>query len=429
MSVHVNTLDKFYKTLDWIFPAYFVLYFIEFFYGMWGLSTVMKLICILMTIFYGARFLQSDNAIRSFHRLFTVYFLYYIFTGLMYVFNDVPISCYVNELYNSIPAMFFVYVGMAERRDEPSFYKKYLIACTISMAVGLFLYVTTPGWYMNRRVEIVNNTVSSTTTYAENTLLETMRFASYLLDNYEVDMYAMIGLSIAMFFYYFRPDKKYTKWFATGIFVNFVAAVMTQQRVAMAGAIGCAGFYLLYGYLKGYKQQSSKVLAVGGILTVLVVVFVFTYFGDRVDQLNELLTDRFSNMDVSDAMRERESQHRSLLNNFTMPIFGHGAGAGGVAAGRFGLPHVSDAAYYELFFETGIVGFVLFLFVIGKTIVRGVKNLRFYLIELMIMAFVLAAMLGSNTLTIGYMTIFPFWYAVGRVWNKHYYYRCKNIKN
>ena len=47
--------------------------------------------------------------------------------------------------------------------------------------------------------------------------------------------------------------------------------------------------------------------------------------------------------------------------------------------------------------------------------------MKVYLTELVIIMFVLVAMIGSNTLNMGYMTVMPFWYAVGRVWNKYHY--------
>lgn len=421
-----SKIDRFYNCLDYIFPAYFVVYFVEFYFGLWGLSTIIKLLCILLAFFYALEIYKraTQNCI-GFRQLFTIYYLYVICSGLMYLFNGVPFQCYLNEIYNSIPAMFFVYVGMAEPERDNSFYKKFLISCSICMGIGLILYVTTPGWFINRRMEILSNAAYVNATHTEETMLESMRFSSYLIDTYETDMFAMIALSIAFFMYYLHIGKSNFINLLL-VFVNYLAAMMTQQRVAMVAASAVVLYYMF----KGKKQQSSTIMIVAILASFLFVVFVVANYGDRVGQLEDLLLGRMDNMSLSKAFSERDYQLKLITEHWTMPVFGHGAGAGGAIAGSFRLPHVNDAAYLELLFEYGVMGSFLFLLVVIKTIKRGIKNVKFYMIELVIIAFVLVAMLGSNTLTMGFMTIFPFWYSVGRIWNKehHQYIITNNVR-
>lgn len=416
-----DSLSKFFKLFDFIFPLYLLVYFIEFYLGRWGISVVAKFFSIILCVAYSNRILKraSQNS-YGFHKQFTILYVYIILSFIMYLFNDVPIKCYVNELYNMIPAMFLVYVGMADDPKSHDFYKKFLLSCTVCMVIGLFLYVTAPGWYIDRRLEIVNNTWYASTTYGEDSLMQSMRFSSYLFDTYEADMLAMVGLSIALFLYYYKEGKQGV-WGLFFILINFIAAVLTQQRVAMASATAMLFFYFVWGFTKQKSIQSSKLIVFFLLTLFFVSAFFLVRYGDRVEQISDLLLDRSENMKVSSAMGERTKQFETVMKNWTMPIFGHGAGSGGAVAGAFGLPHVNDGGWIEFLYEYGIVGMIMLIVFLLTTIRRGLRHMRYYMIELGIIAFVLVAMIGSNTLTLGYMTIFPFWYAIGRIWNKSYY--------
>lgn len=416
-----RSLDRFYKYLDWIFPIYFVVYFIEFYFGLWGISVGVKFLCILLSFVYASVIIKkaSQNS-GGFRQLFTLLYVYIILSFLMYIFNGVSIRCYLNELFNLIPAMFFVYVGLAEPQRNNSFFRKFLIACSICMGIGLVFYVTAPGWFVNRRIEILASASYNDTNYTDDTLLQNLRFSSYLLDTYETDMFAIIALSFAFFSYYLKNNTNY-KYEVLFIFINLIAAILTQQRVAMAAAGGIAIFYVFYGILKRGGKQTSKILFWMLLSFLLIGTVVILKFGDRVEQLQELLGGRMDNMSMSKALSERDYQLELITKHWTMPLFGHGAGSGGAFAGSLRYPHVSDAAYLEFLYEYGVVGSLFFILIIVNTLKRGIKHLRYYTTELMIITFVLAAMLGSNTLTMGYMTIFPFWYSIGRIWNKEHY--------
>lgn len=101
-------------------------------------------------------------------------------------------------------------------------------------------------------------------------------------------------------------------------------------------------------------------------------------------------------------------------------------GAGGSSAGMFGLPHVNDANYYKLLYESGLVGSTWFFIIIIMTLIRAFINIKYLIIELVIICYVLSAMVGSNSLTLAYMYILPFWFAMGRVWNYEYLKQLKN---
>ena len=412
-----NSLDKFYRILDWIYPAYFLVYFVEFYTGMWRLSTLLKFACILLTFFYCASIIGKAKKSCRFFQLFGLYFLYCVFSIVWYAVNGIPIDCYLNELYNSLPAMFFVFVGLADDRKDRKFYERFAYSCTLMMLLGLFFYVTTPGWFVQRSMEAYERSPFHGT-ISEDTLLSSMRFSGFFRDVYEADMYAMVALSISLFMFFRNPKSKGEIWIFLMVIINLVAAILTQQRVAMASSVFTFLFYVVYCGVKG-KSRKSRIMIIGTLLLIAgMFSFVMIKAGDRLDQLSLLLGDRLENMSISEAYSERSNQHETIMEHFDMPLFGKGAGSGSTAAAYHGLPHINDGGYWQVLYEFGIVGFLTFLFIMFRTVLRAVKIMRYYLIELVIVSFVLVAMLGSNTLTIGYMLIVPFWYSIGRIWNR-----------
>jgi hypothetical protein len=416
MRAQKGTLDRFYQILDWVYPAFFLVYAVEFYTGMWRLSTIVKFACILLTLFYSGVIISKASRNGSFHNLFSLYYLYCIFSFVWYTVNDIPFDCYLNELYNSIPAMLFVYIGLADNRKDGKFFERYAYFCTVSMLIGVFLYITTPGWYVHRCIEAYESRWFRGT-MSEDSMMSSMRFIGLFRDVYETDMYAMVALAISLFLFFHKAKSKGEYLTFLMVVINFVAAILTQQRVAMASSILILLFFIFYSRTNG-KARKSRILITGSVLLFVgFSSFLMIKAGDRIDQLTILLEDRMNNMSLSTAYSERSNQHDVILNNLTMPIFGKGAGSGGSTAAFHGLPHVNDGGYWELLYEFGIVGILFFFYVMFKTVVHAYKRRRYCLTELIIVCFVLVAMLGSNTITLGYMLIAPFWYSVGRIWN------------
>ncbi len=410
------SLDSFYSKLDLIFPLYFGVYFIEFFFGLWHLSTAIKLLCIILSLIFSLKIVNSTERGLGTRDIFTFFYAYNIISGIFYCVNDVPIKCYLNELYNSIPAMFFFYVGLGEKRCGIRFYEKIMLSTSVCMFIGIILYVTTPSWFVERRIEIANMTSWSGTTYDENSVLSHMRFSSYLIESYEAQTFAMFALATSLFVF-FKKNYNEKQWFGVSlILINYVAAILTQQRVAMVAATFSVLFYYLYGKIKGRRKQSKILIHTFTLIVFLAIIVIPIYFGDRAEQLQSSLIDRMDNMSVSGALQERNYQ-KAIFDSWTMPITGKGLGSGGAIAGSYGLPHVNDAGYYQMLYEIGIIGSMLFVILIGRTLIRAIKHMKVYLIELVIIMFFLVALLGANILNFGYMVVVPFWYAIGRVWN------------
>lgn len=423
----MNYREKLFKFLYLLIPFSLVTQFFDFYLGITTITFALKLIGLVATLFVLRNSIKECYSNNNIKYIAIIFLCYYVFTSIFYLFNGRPFSCLLNEYYNFIPAFCFFFIGMSDKDRSNAFYRFFLFSCTISMIIGLGLYVSAPDWYIARNTEIANKAWYATTKYSDNDTLSILRFSSYLGDSYSVDIYSVTALSLSLFFFYlgsrqrFRFNKKKKIYLLFCIVINFVASIMTQQRVAMVVAVVFLFAYFIYGFLKGYGRTSLKLFLFFFLLLIVSALLLYDNFGDRLDMLQVLLSNRMENMSFSKALSERSYQIDLLRNHWDSPVLGMGAGAGESMARSLGFPGVSDCSYIALLFDTGVVGGLLFFLIMLKSIARCLHFLRYYLVELSIMFFVLVAMIGSNTIHMGFMFVIPFWYAIGRIWNNGYY--------
>lgn len=412
-------IDKSYILIDYVYPLYFIIAFLELYMGMYGISVYIKYVSFILLLLFGIRVYKICPDYKGIKSVFTLFLIYNLSSIIWYVFNGVTFRCYLNEVFNSIPAMFFFYIGMSDRRKDERFFLLFMYACSICMLIGFYLYLSMPEWFIANKTEIINNQWFAQYDYKESDITSSMRFSSYLSDTYEADIYAIFSFGIAMSFLY-NHKNYYGRTFAyIFILINLVAAILTQQRVAMAAVSFYFIFFIIWGYKNRNKKDASNLFFTIILLVALVMPVLFEYFDDRLIIVQELLKGRIENMSMSKALGERDYQIKLLTDYWSNPIMGHGIGSGGSVARSFGYPAVTDCAYIEMLYEIGIIGFIFYMFILIKTAFRGIAYLRCYMAELCIIGFVAVASIGSNTLTMGFFAIAPFWYCLGRIWNPH----------
>lgn len=408
-----------YRWLDYILPLYFIVAFFELYLGLFGISIGVKYFSFIILLLYGMRIYRNCSDNSGIKKVFTIFLCYNLLSVIWYLFNGITIRCYFNEIFNSIPAMFFFYIGLSEQRKDERFFRYFLLSCTICMLIGFYLYLALPGWFISGKTELINQQWGSQYNYTENDVGLMMRFSSYLGDSYEADVYAIFAFGIALSFLYNNKSYFSTNLLYIFIFINLVAAIMTQQRVAMAAVVCYFCFFIMWGYKNNNKKEASKMVLIVSIFLFLIIPFIVVKFSDRMDTIIELLNGRMEEMSFSKATKERNYQLLLLTNHWGNPIFGMGVGSGGSVARSFGYVGVTDCSYIELLYEIGIVGTLMYISILLKTVKRGLKHIRLYIAELCMIGFVVVACIGSNTLTMGFTAILPFWYCMGRIWNPY----------
>ncbi len=421
MLVKLNKMTI-YSFIDWIIPAVFIFSFFECYLGLWRLSTSVKFVSILLSIL-----LFIKGHIRKANNVFVVFFILIMLSSIAYLYNGRPLTCLSSDMMNTVPAMLLFLVGQNDNREGRSYYDKMMYAGVIVMTFGIVCYVLTPGWYTNSLLEAKNTSQFSAFQYDEGSLIDSLRFSSFFDDSYPISLLSVYILSISLF-NVFRKDNR-LKYSLVCVFISFIAAILCMHRISIACAILILLIYLSYEFFKGKTIQIFKI-----IISVAIIIVVATLISDTVNErmfmLKEMLTSRTEDMSFSSAYNERQGLSQKLMSQWSYPIFGHGIGSGGPTSRFLGYGGVTDAAYTKLLFENGIMGMMTFIILIISTLLRGLRYFRYFIVELSIVCFVVLAMTGSNTLSLAYLYILPFWYMMGRIWNKQYlqYARINNIK-
>lgn len=416
------------KIEKWAFLYFMPLYMISQYLYVRGINTFIflyhlpRLILLLLALTLMLK--KKDNA---FIWLMLVFFLYNIFSIVLYAFNDTPISCYFGVLESYLYPMLFAWFGYRYSNDD-SYNKMFLFSCLGCFLIGFYLYFTMPSYYVQYLIDFQTSGWTAKEGVTENTVLAFSRFSSFFGTAYVISYLSIPALTISLGYTLYKKPEVPIFWLYFIAIASFVAALLSQMRIAMAYSVAVL---LFYGFYSLKANRSSKLLVVYGI----VIVLFFSFLGylaslGRFDVISENILERLSEMDINDAMDQRTFQY-ALSDRATWwsYIFGLGMGSCGGMARSVGLVGVTDGEWVKMFYEMGFVGMTIFALMVLSSIVRGLKHLRLYYIELIIVVYFLAAGLGSDSLVMN-IPCAMFWYSLGRIWNKKYYTtKLEYIKN
>ena len=407
--------EQYLNWIDYIIPGYFLISLVECYIGHWHLNVFIKVLGILLSVLLLCKTRVCNSKIVVITKIFMVYLL---LTILMYAFNGRPVSLVSDDFMNMLPAMLFVWVGASDSRSDAPFYKKFLVYGGIIFAVGLICYLGNVDWYMSRMAEARNRLAYiNADVYDADSIWASLRFCSFFSDSYQVSHFATWGLGMALFFV---SSVKRFKWDYVVLVVFTLACFLSQHRVAIAA--GSAALLFFFCYKRVYTS-----LRFVFIFVFFVIIFVGAYmylntnYSEQMSILSDNLIGRLDEMSYSKAMEgSRNDKTARLMQDFDSIVFGEGLGCASPTAARYGLSCVTDGAFIKLLFETGYVGLMFFLCIVFISIMRGLRHFKYLFVDLFVISFTLAAMIGSNTLTMGYLLTIPFWYALGHIWNNEY---------
>lgn len=350
-----------------------------------------------------------------------IFLFYSLFTVVFYAFNDAPFDCYTTTLRSFVFPIIFAYLGYGYSKDH-EFNKWYLYGCAFCFLVGFYLYLNAPSYYVAYMAEVRENAFNARSDVNETNILEYTRFSSFFATSYAISCFSIPALILSLSFS-LKSDKATTKLlFFVIAFASFIAAILCQQRIAMAFAIIVVIFWLLYSR-RVSNVKSTFVVVLSYVLAVILSVYLlgmitnYEWFG----RVSFLVDTRFEEMNFAQAMGVRSKQYDTFdrMTDFSF-LFGLGLGSCGHAAVSAGLKAVADGEFIKMFYELGLIGVIMFSIVVIPTLFRGIKYFKYYYVEVVIIIFYLAAGIASNSITFFIFSIM-FWYSLGRIWNKSYF--------
>ena len=372
-------MEKLYleKSLFYLFPVLILIFLIQA-YGYYNLYTPW-----IFSIYYVAIGLLSFCRIK-YHKIFKLFFIawiiYIILSGLL---ADLPVRYLTEEFKRFMAPTFFVFVGMYCRSDK--IYKAFLFSIFFSVVLGFLLYILKPSWYIRFLVECFKNLLYANSAENANSVMESaFRFQSFFTDCYAISYFVTFSLCIILCDFYRENRIVTNKRLQFAILLSLVIAIFWSGfRVAITYMILLFVWMILYG---SYTNNPNNKLFIRIFIigtAILVLFFLFLSDNHYFSYIFESVSNRFSDFSYETAMEgSRNTQQEKVLESWQNAIFGEGTGSKGAQARIDGLPAITDGGYVKMLVENGFVGISLFLMIMLATIIRGLKYIHYYMINI-----------------------------------------------
>ena len=284
--------------------------------------------------------------------------------------------------------------------------------------VGFYLYFFTPSYYTDYLLRVRENTWYMGDTYhTAETIMEHIRFGSFFSDSYAISYFSVPSLILSFSFILKKSESNYIRlWYFIAL-ISFAAALLCQQRIAMSLSIAIVLFFSIRGIRYNNKMLAAIFGAAGALFIFAIVTFLDA---DRLSVITEMIFGRFEHMHFNEAMDARTGQYTGIWSSWNNIVFGDGLGSHSGVAMMYGHKVVNDGEFIRVLVENGIVGILIFVFMILKSLIRAYRLRRWLLPESLIVLYFLAACIGSDALSIMFFYTPIFWFCLGRIWNNEY---------
>ena len=268
----------------------------------------------------------------------------------------------------------------------------------MSMFVGIYCFLYTPGWYMSMKYSQLNEFGSN--------YMEIMRMSSIWGHPYHL-AYATLLYSIYLMYRLFSANMIDKKSYAM-LLLCFIILFLCQLRV-------CIMFFVfeffLFNILKPNKRKNKNIfIALEAIFLVLALQFIMGKLsGDHINYIEEHMLNLFDD----EHLDTRFEHTRGDIISYS--FWGEGWGKYGDNARNINKWAIFDNEYQHHISELGYFGLGILLLVLMYAIVRGFRYRKVVFVEFLLICFYAIAMLGASVLIHASQYGYVFWFCVGRV--------------
>ena len=293
--------------------------------------------------------------------------------------------------YLLIPQLFFYKIGVAVKDTKQALFL--LLKCNaVLVLVSIVLYILRPGFYLN----LISSKFTETFDIYGGFV---PRLVGYIADSMAMGVICSSSFILSLAY----VEKK--KFIYLLIFL--AGSIMSMQRGSWITLIVASFIYLILS--KKLFKLSLKWIFLIGSLVISMIYFITTIELEGSLSYMDLLMRRFEN--IGSAGGERNMQWFGVIDAVGNYPLGFGLGSLSHKGVGMGFPVVCpDGNYFRILGDTGVLGFLIFLFLNCSTLWFLFKTRRYGLMCALLVF--LAQAIGTNVFDLYYAS-FIYWFLMG----------------
>ena len=364
-----------------IYPLFTLIYFLYVFIS--SLRTGITMTFFLALGVLGLCILGCLTVKTTEDKMFGLYVLYNLLSGVWCVAFGIPLSVYIGEISTTLLPMMLYYAGRGFDEEYASrYYHGFIIAALLMGFIGAVFYIWAPQFYID--FSYVNEFISKADA-------PTMRVRMNSIIG-SGPMGAFVAYSACASAYFLRKKDKRDR--VTGlvyIILSILFSFMANQRSAMFCVIMLFVFLNLVDFIAD-KSRPVKYLwmEIAAVIALLLGIFVFAH------QVFEKFFIRLAS--IPDGFGERSESWIAAVNNMMNFWIGDGLGSHGHRAADYQTYIVADGGLVKLYAEMGLIGTSMIIFVLALVYIKSAKKLSLVVPELAIVTSAILMSIGSNVL-------------------------------
>lgn len=311
-----------------------------------------------------------------------------------------------------IPLVFFLF-GRNRMATNYNIIQYAIPVYIITSLIGLVLFFVMPSWYIYFKADMYNEDYSNDYFWEMYRLSAFWRYPYWISYGGAIIVTYIICQSIL-------TDKLKRKDTVSLVYVCIII-ILAQQRAAIVWVLALIILYYMREFF--FKKNASVFL-----LIILMLFAVYLGLSVLSNEYLERYIMKFEQMSEGNFVKERSDLFRWFYNN-DITFFGDGIGRYGHAGVNLKQHSITDQGYLKIIFEMGIWGALGFSFFFLISIANGLKNFKNKIFELLVVAFFLFSMFGSNSIFGRDSHAIVFWFCLGRLSNSYLKYNIIRLRN
>lgn len=401
MALSINKILK--TVIDYYYPLVMLINSLL----MFNIDIRLGVIITFFSILYSIKsaFVKPTNRIIS--KLIIIYIIYNLISIVNYINNDIPLNIFFTELRNQIIPILFFFIGNNSKETDNKFYSGILLGSLYLFITGIILYFTMPSWYLTWKLTTLADWIPD----VDQSFVSKYGLSSFFATSYHTGYLSIISISILLGQSLW---KKINTYILLQFFVALIVLLLAQQRIAW---LAFGFFFVIYSvYIYKNKHAKPNVFLIIVLAIILIIISVLNT-NSQILSIYEILQSRFESIDS--AVSERSSTWIISITSIFEMLFGHGFGMASHSAGQYGFIEIADGNFFKLFYEIGLIGISILIWIMTITLFRCVKNFKVLMPEFYITFFVSIACIGATPFSMP-LIICIYWFCVGRIWNNKY---------